>query len=168
MREQCVGLNRFGEKCKAPVITGTDPPVCRRHSMTLEEFREQARRGGLKRQEIARAEDLRRDLDDHVEGQRVLQSFLRIVDGWLDAKLPGTAEPNAESVAWAMLVLATAFKLGTRDEVLDLLEEIRPNLAAEPQSHAFADVQAARDRLELALAEGRISRADLPGLLALR
>lgn len=131
-----------------------------------EAFREQARRGGQKRQQAARDQDLRRSLDDHVEGGRVLKNFLKITDAWLDAKIPGTAEPNAESVAWAMLVLVTNFKLGTREEIVTLLEEVRPELTTEPRVSAFYDVEGTKRRLLDALEDGRISAEDLPvGLL---
>jgi hypothetical protein len=87
---------------------------------------------------------------------------------YLAPQEPRIARAERGAVAWALLALATAFKLGTRDEVRELLESLRPKLAAEPQSPVFADVQAAKDRLAAALAEGRISPEDLLGRVPLR
>ncbi len=135
--------------------------------MTPEEWHEQARRGGQKRQQAARDQDLRRSLDDHLEGQHVLKNFLKITDAWLDAKIPGSGEPNFETVTAAMLVLATAFKLGTQQEIVALLEDVRPNLARETRSYAFGDVEAAKRQILDAYHEGRIAREDLPAGLVL-
>lgn len=83
----------------------------------------------------------------------------------LDAKLPGTAEPDHEAVGYALLAIAENFKW-SHEELEEWVRKERPQLAREPRSHAFLDVEAARRRLLEAYADGRISRGDVPaGLL---
>jgi hypothetical protein len=154
----CSGLNRHGQPCKAPVLPGTTPPVCRRHSMSDAAWKESARKGGRERWNVKRAKDLRGQIEDQVIGQRVLETVSRM----LDAKIPGSAEPNIESVTYALLVLVENFKLGTREEIVELLGEVRPKLARDPAAYRMLDVEAARQRLVRALEEGRIDREDLP------
>jgi hypothetical protein len=95
--------------------------------------------------------------------QRVLETVGRM----LDAKIPGSAEPNIESLTYALLVLVENFKLGTREEVVELLEDVRPKLARDPAAYRMLDVERARQRLLQAYEEGRIDTGDLPAGLAL-
>jgi hypothetical protein len=126
--------------------------------MTDEQFYAQAKRGGQEMWRMKRAEDLRPLLEEWVARQKILSKVIEM----LDAKIPGTAEPDHEQVAFALLVLADTFKLSEREEIEQLLEDVRPKLASEPRAEAFLDVEGARARLRLAYEEGRISAEGLP------
>jgi hypothetical protein len=79
----------------------------------------------------------------------------------LDARLAGTNEPDHEAVGYALLAIAENFHW-SREQLEDWVRNERPQLAREPRSSAFLDVEAARRRLLEAYAEGRISSDDLP------
>lgn len=136
MRRQCVHERDDGSRCRAWAMRDRD--TCYRHSMSDEGWREHSRAANRARQLKAREQDLRRDLDDYQEGRRVLQNFLEITSAWLDAKTGYGDEPDFERVSAALIALGTAFRLGTREELLGLLEEVRgPRLAHEMKTSSF-------------------------------
>ena len=129
--------------------------------MSDEEWDAQARRGGVRRWEVARAEDLRGEIESVVLRQKLEEKLVQM----LDAKLPGTSEPDHEAVGYALLVIAENFRW-SREELEEWVRRERRQLAREPRAYAFLDVDNARRRLLEAYADGRISRGDVPaGLL---
>jgi hypothetical protein len=137
-------------------MRGSD--LCFRHSRGDEGWRESARRGGQQRWRLQRSQDLRVWLDDEKLRERVIAA----VRDLLDAKLPGTTEPDHEQVALGCLLLFEHFKLGTKWDLIDLLKQTRPELLDEPRSSAFLDVAGAKARLLAALDEGRLDPGAVP------
>ncbi len=153
----------------AGIVLNTTPPLCQRHKLGVRGHQAQGRRGGLERQRKRRENDLRAHLAEHQEHERVLQDFLSVARDFLDSELPvlslrdgvvteAGSEPDYEKVAYACLILTQTFRLGSREELVELLREVKPGLLKEPRSNYFLDVEKTRKRLEKAYEEGRLER----------
>ena len=161
---RCSALNARGFPCGAWARRGEE--VCHRHSMTDEEWREWAARGGRKRQR-----DRRETAGIRTPGRHrheapgpTLARAVEVIGELLDSTLPGSVEPNYEARAYGALAFAVLFRVtdGQRAEALELLERVRPQLAVDPQRQRLLDFERASARLVQAFKEGRIPAYDLP------
>jgi hypothetical protein len=105
----CTGKNRLGRPCNARVIRGRD--VCVRHSMSDEEWHAQAKRGGRTRWDNERAG---RRLEE-IQHAQLKARFAEELVAALDAKIPGTAEPDHDRVQTALYVIAQNFRFTRAD-----------------------------------------------------
>jgi hypothetical protein len=126
--------------------------------MSDEEWHASSVHAGHMRKEKREAEDVLKEIEDELLQRRILEEISRL----LDTVIPGTAEPNYEARAYGVLAAATLFQLGSREEVLDLLREIRPQLANDLLARRLLDLDAARAKLIEAHEQGRIPAESLP------
>jgi hypothetical protein len=147
----CTGKNRLGRPCNARVIRGRD--VCVRHSMSDEEWHAQAKRGGRTRWDNERAG---RRLEE-IQHAQLKARFAEELVAALDAKIPGTAEPDHDRVQTALYVIAQNFRF-TRADLEEWVSQHRPKLLEELRSYHLLDVEAARARLQAAYESGRFPR----------
>jgi hypothetical protein len=92
-----------------------------------------------------------------------LARTLEEVNRLMGSRLPN-GEPNMLERAWGVMAVASLFRLRSeqRDELLELLREARPTLAADPHVKRLLDLKAAEAELvrlyELGAIEERICR----------
>jgi hypothetical protein len=142
--------------------------VCYRHSLSDAEWRDKARLGGLARAHQSRGG---KSLRDFAFAPGVtLGRAVEIIHELLDARISDTGEPDYLSRAYGVMALALLFKVRDRDELLDLLLDVAPQVIEnEPQPHRLLDeLEEARQNLIRAYEAGVIAAEDLPpGVLKL-
>lgn len=131
---------------------GSDPPICNRHSYTDEEWHAAAVAKG--KWSPRKIERLGAKIRDEQERREVLRGLLCLLDS-----------EELRAIESGVLAIVLAFKIGNRDELLELLPSIdREHLS--PHERALEALQAAETRLLDLHKAGAISAEELPsGLL---
>jgi hypothetical protein len=156
----CSELNAKGNPCGAWAVRGTDR--CLRHSMSDEEWKAMALRGGQGRAQQRREKAALRDSSRNrrlVPGPTLARA-VEVIHELLHDTLDGW--PNYEARAYGVLAVAQLFKIESRAEVVDLLNRVAPKVMRDPDVHRLLDLEATRARLVQAFEEGRISAEELP------
>jgi hypothetical protein len=142
---RCSALNRHGQQCRSTIIvSGTGPPLCRPHTMTVAERKAQSARGGL-----AKGRGKLEPLPVSLSNVRwIVDLIVSVVNGTRSAQ-------EAE----AYLAPSLTRDLLERNELLQSLEKIEP---PKDEPAPLDRLERAREHLRRLYAEGRVFAEELP------